>query len=125
MAIARILFSLNDSLSQPQIKSRLELYQTNLVLQVSEFKSDVTEDVDIAKAIDSLVGNSPYEAAIKQYQKAGNEAKVSRDNFQVQLQQLASIETAQSRTSNLQPIADTETVTIISPQEQLIKNQII
>ena len=124
LAIAKVLFSLNDSLSQPQIQSRLELYQTNLVLQVSEFKSNTTEDVDIAKAIDSLVGNSPYEAAIKQYQKAGDEAKVSRDNFETQLQQLASIKTAKSEDINLQPIADTKTAATLSQQEKLINKQI-
>ena len=125
LAIAKVVFSLNDSLYQPQIQSRLELYQTNLVLQVSEFKSNATEDVDIAKAIDSLVGNKSYEAAIKQYQKAHNEAQVSRDIFQGQLQQLTSIETAENRETNLQQVADTEIVVTVSSQEELIKKQII
>ena len=125
LAIAKVLFSLNDSLSQPQIQNRLELYQTNLVLQVSEFKSNSAENVDIAKLIDSVVDNSPYETAIKQYQKAGNEAKVSRDNFTTQLQQLASIKTAQREESDFQPIADTKTVTHLSQQEKLINKQII
>jgi hypothetical protein len=34
LALARVLLSLGDSLSQPQIQSRLELYQTKFFLDV-------------------------------------------------------------------------------------------
>jgi uncharacterized protein len=91
-AIARIGFSLNDSLSQPQIQSRLELYQTNLVLHVAEFKSSPEDDFDLNSAVSSLVGEDPYSAASKQYQKARKEAITSRDKFIAQLQQLEASE---------------------------------
>lgn len=87
-AIARIGFSLNNSLSQPQIQSRLELYQTNLVLHVAEFKSSPTDDFDLKSSVSSLVGEDPYSAASKQYQKVRKETAVSRDNFISQLEQL-------------------------------------
>ena len=89
-AIARIGFSLNDSFSQPQIKSRLELYQTNLVLHVAEFKSNPDDEFDLNEAVSSLVGEDPYSAASKQYQKARTEIKTTRDNFVKQLKQLDS-----------------------------------
>lgn len=89
-AIARIGFSLNNSLTQPQIQSRLELYQTNLVLHVAEFKSDPGDDFDLNSAVNSLVGEDPYSAASEQYQKVRTQLQTSRDNFRAQLEQLNS-----------------------------------
>ena len=88
LAIAKIGLSLNDSFSQPQVGGRLELYQTNLVLHVAEFKTNPADELELKDAIDSLIGENPYDAAQKQYQKVRQETVVSRDNFQKQLQQL-------------------------------------
>ncbi|AFZ34218.1 Abortive infection protein [Stanieria cyanosphaera PCC 7437] len=98
LALARVVFSLGDSLSQPQIQSRLELYQSNLVLHVSEFKAELLDEsippnANLTKTIDSLIGESPYSAAEKQYQKAKEEAEVSLKNFQEQLAKLLVQET--------------------------------
>jgi uncharacterized protein len=116
-AIVQIGFSLNNSFSQPQIQSRLELYQINLVLHVSELKTEVkdNDNIDVTKAIDSLIGESPYSAASKQYDKALKEAKASLDTFQSRLQQL------QANNSNLQTVADTKTNSTLASQQQLIK----
>ena len=92
-AIARIGFSLNNSLSQPQIQGRLELYQTNLVLHVAEFKSSPQDEFDLNSAVSSLVGEDPYSAASKQYQKVRSQLVTSRDNFVSQLNQLSSTDT--------------------------------
>ena len=87
-AIARIGFSLNNSFSQPQIQSRLELYQTNLVLHVAEFKSNPNDEFDLNSAVSSIVGEDPYSAASKQYEKVRTESETSRNNFLAQLKQL-------------------------------------
>ena len=105
LAIVQIGSSLKNSFSQPQIQSRLELYQTNLVLQVAEFKSSSTDDFDLNNAVSSLVGENPYEAASKKYQQVREETIASRDKFQSQLQQLTqkesgAIEVGNSSTSN-------------------------
>ncbi|MEM9506360.1 MAG: type II CAAX endopeptidase family protein [Cyanobacteria bacterium P01_E01_bin.35] len=90
LAIAQISFSLKDSLTQPQIQSRLELYQTNLVLHVAEFKSIPTAaEFDFGNAVSSLVGENPYAAASKKYLQVRQESITSRDNFNSQLEQLA------------------------------------
>ena len=89
-AIARIGLSLNDSFSQPQIQSRLELYQTNLVLHVAEFKASPGDEFDLNTAVSSIVGDDPYSAASKQYQKVLEESQTSRDTFVTQLKQLDS-----------------------------------
>jgi uncharacterized protein len=92
LAIARIGLSLNNSLSQPQIQSRLELYQTNLVLHVAEFKSSSQDEFNLNSAVSSLVGEDPYTAALKQYQKVRAEIQTTRDNFAARLKQLDSPE---------------------------------
>ena len=92
LAIVQIGSSLKTSFSQPQIQSRLELYQTNLVLHVAEFKSSPSDDFDLASAVDSLVGQDPYSAASKKYQQVKQETVASRNQFKSQLEQLVQSE---------------------------------
>ena len=87
-ALFQIGSSLNNSFSQPQIGGRLELYQTNLILQVAEFKANSTDDFDLNSAANSLIGEDPYSAASKKYQQVREQSVVSLDNFKSQLQQL-------------------------------------
>ena len=88
LAIVQIGTSLKSSFSQPQIQSRLELYQTNLVLHVAEFKASPTDEFDLNSAVSSLVGENPYSAASKKYQQVREETVVSRNTFISQLEQL-------------------------------------
>ena len=88
LAIVQIGTSLKSSFSQPQIQSRLELYQTNLVLHVAEFKASPTDEFDLNSAVSSLVGENPYSAASKKYQQVREETVVSRNTFVSQLEQL-------------------------------------
>ena len=87
-ALFQIGSSLNSSFSQPQIGGRLELYQTNLLLHVAEFKANSTDDFDLNSAANSLIGEDPYSAASKKYQQVREQSVVSLDNFKSQLQQL-------------------------------------
>jgi hypothetical protein len=96
LAVINLFFSLKESLAQPQIQSRLELYQTNLVLQALEFKSerfaDEKEDnFKLTTSLKTLVGENPYQDAKKQYQKARQEAKTSQANLQSQLEKLSTL----------------------------------
>lgn len=54
-----------ESLSKPQFQNRLELYQTNLVLQVTELRGD---DPSLASARKALAGSEPLKSATEQYQ---------------------------------------------------------
>ncbi len=57
------------SWNQPQIQSRLELYQTQLLLQASEVKSSNTEaEVNLIAARRALLGTEPVKNALAQYQ---------------------------------------------------------
>ncbi len=86
LAVVRVLFSLQDSFSQPQIQSRLELYQTNLLLHAAE----VSDDHFIAVR-NVLVSPAPLAAAEEQYLRAREVTEKSLANFQgqqLELQQL-------------------------------------
>ena len=84
LAVGRVLLSLGGSLAEPQIQSRLELYQTNLVLYASEFEG-ATENSELNEVINKGLGDNPLGAATKQYKKARTEAVEVRDTFQKQL----------------------------------------
>jgi uncharacterized protein len=100
LAIVQIRSSLKNSFSQPQIQSRLELYQTNLVLHVAEFKSGSGDDFELNSAVSSLVGQDPYAAASTKYQQVRQETITSRNNFQSQLQQLSQAESSEIEMAN-------------------------
>ncbi|MBD2313971.1 CPBP family intramembrane metalloprotease [Desertifilum sp. FACHB-1129] len=106
VAIALLSLSLYHSWSQPQFQSRLELYQTNLVLQASEWRGDNLEGVDIGTARQTLLGEKPIENALKQYQEARQSAQANLEKAQLQLQSLAldvpTIEDALSSPEQLQ-----------------------
>lgn len=120
LAIAKVFFSLGESFAQPQIQSRLELYQTNFLLHASELQPDnlnlgdraIGEDFQNARK--ALIGSDPYLTAQKQYREALKVAQTTRTNFQTQLQK---IDTAVS--SNTESVASAES--LVSQQEQLQK----
>jgi uncharacterized protein len=72
MAIALMGQDLLASLGQPQIQSRLQLYQTNLVLQASELQTD---DPNLSAAQKNLLGQKPIQAAIEAYQTVRQQAE--------------------------------------------------
>jgi membrane protease YdiL (CAAX protease family) len=72
LAIALIGQDLLASWSQPQFQSRLELYQTNLVLQATEWQGDDPGLVSVRKGI---IGAEPTKGATKQYQELRQSAQ--------------------------------------------------
>lgn len=92
LALAKLGFSLLGSLSQPQVQSRLELYQTDLLLhaaQLHEQDSSQESAHELAAISQALVGEKPYETAQKQYEKARQEIQTQRDKLLTQLEKLA------------------------------------
>jgi uncharacterized protein len=69
LAIASLSFSFLKSFSEPQIQSKLELYQTNLILNASQFQSP-DGDNSIQVGLRSLLGDDPVKNAVKQYEDA-------------------------------------------------------
>ncbi|ERN42841.1 putative metal-dependent membrane protease [Rubidibacter lacunae KORDI 51-2] len=70
-AVLRVFLSLGSSLGQPQIQSRLELYQVDLALHVAALRADDGSDTaDLVTLRESLVGDAPYVTALEKYQSA-------------------------------------------------------
>ncbi|MBW4690213.1 MAG: CPBP family intramembrane metalloprotease [Lyngbya sp. HA4199-MV5] len=82
LAIALIGQDLLASWSQPQFQSRLELYQTNLVLQATEWQGD---DPGLASVRKGIIGSEPVEGATKQYEELRQSAQKNLDRTEMLL----------------------------------------
>ncbi|BAY86964.1 abortive infection protein [Calothrix parasitica NIES-267] len=84
--------SLIGSLKEAQFQSKLELYQTNIVLLATEWQpSDDEENLQSAKK--AILGAKPMVGALKQYKEARSSAKANLEKTQNQLAELASVST--------------------------------
>ncbi|MBD2580044.1 CPBP family intramembrane glutamic endopeptidase [Oscillatoria sp. FACHB-1406] len=74
LALINITLSLIQSWQQPQVQSRLELYQTDLLLQAAEFKAD---NAQTQQVLETALGETPYESAREEYAEARTEVQNS------------------------------------------------
>jgi hypothetical protein len=102
-AIAKVSLSLVESWGQPQIQSRLELYQTNLLLHAAEWQGNITNVAtsqeaipDVTAARNALIGTEPLKTAQKQYEEARQTAQITQSKIAAKLQELSSQEVAMS-----------------------------
>ncbi|MGY6529732.1 MAG: CPBP family intramembrane glutamic endopeptidase [Cyanobacterium sp.] len=65
VSLSSVFFALSQSLTEPQVQSQLELYQTNLILNVAELEE--SSDENLSQIAPSLVGTNPYQVAENQY----------------------------------------------------------
>lgn len=97
LAIFSISHSLVTSLGQPQIQSRLELYQTNLLLHAAEWQGNATEAAkspestpDVKAARKALIGDKPFTSALEQYEEARKTAQTTQAKIVAKLGELSS-----------------------------------
>jgi hypothetical protein len=93
LTVVVILFagdSLLKSWQQPQIQSRLELYQTNLLLHSAEWQPKASDDANLTSARNTLVGEKPFAAATEQYQEARKLAQINLEKAKAKLEELRS-----------------------------------
>lgn len=83
LALALVGLSLYGSWSQPQFQGRLELYETNLFLQASEWEGG-SDDGRTPSVRDALLGEGVIETALQQYQDARSQAQSLLDKLQMQ-----------------------------------------
>ena len=133
IAIANITSSLVRSWGQPQIQSRLELYQTNLLLHASEWQDKNTDAVtpqnstpDLTAARKALLGTEPLKTAQKQYQESRQLAQTTQSQISERLQELSSKELATppdvaKPQQQMPPIADPASA---SPQRQQLQKSL-
>ena len=90
LAIMLSGLSLLNSWQKPQFQSRLELYQTNIVLQAQAWKPEDSSDKSIQTLQESILGANPLESAIKQYQEASESIQTSLETTNKKLAALQS-----------------------------------
>lgn len=100
--------SLYESFSQPQVTGQLQLYQSNLLLQASEW--DELDSDEFKQLGNALLGAKPLEAVAKQYGSVRQEAVAGVERSQKQL-------TAQETAADPQP---NKFQTAITQQQALI-----
>jgi uncharacterized protein len=90
LAIMLSGLSLLNSWQKPQFQSRLELYQTNIVLQAQAWQPEDSSDKNIQTLQESILGANPVEAAVKQYQEASDSLETSLETTNKKLVKLQS-----------------------------------
>ena len=90
LAIMLSGLSLLSSWQKPQFQSRLELYQTNIVLQAQAWQPEDSSDESIQTFQESILGANPKMSATKQYQEASESVKTSLEATNKKLVKLQS-----------------------------------
>lgn len=90
LVVLRVSTLLLASWNEPQITSRLQLYQTDLLLNAAELElvSSANEAGDVPPVQNVLVGANPLATALKQYQEVRESAETSLQGFQKRLDDL-------------------------------------
>jgi uncharacterized protein len=105
--------SLIRSWQEPQFKSRLELYQTDMVLQASTWEPEDNQnnkEQNYQTVRDAILGAKPVENATKEYEAAQKSAKATLEKTENSLKKLQQ-----------QPIPNQQQTTLSQPnQKQLL-----
>ncbi|MBD2567961.1 CPBP family intramembrane glutamic endopeptidase [Anabaena lutea] len=80
--------SLFASWQKPQFQSRLELYQTNIVLQAQAWQPEDSNDGNFQAIREAILGDKPLESATKQYQEAQESVQINLDKVENKLVKL-------------------------------------
>lgn len=93
VVVVQTAFSLIDSWSQPQIQSRLELYQTNLLLRANQwqgFPQPEATPTSPSTVQTAILGENPLVEAEKQYKDAREKATQNLEKVRSQLTNFSS-----------------------------------
>ena len=116
LAIMLSGLSLFASWQKPQFQSRLELYQTNIVLQAQAWQPEDSNDESFQALRAAIVGDKPLESAAKQYLEARESVKTNLDKTKNQLDKLRAQDITVVTPAKPLPNEPLETKT--SPQQQ-------
>ncbi|MTJ53412.1 CPBP family intramembrane metalloprotease [Anabaena sp. UHCC 0253] len=90
LAIMLSGLSLLNSWQKPQFQSRLELYQTNIILQAQAWQPEDSSDKNIQTIQESILGANPQMSATKQYKEASESVQTSLKTTKEKLVKLQS-----------------------------------
>jgi membrane protease YdiL (CAAX protease family) len=80
--------SLFGSWQEPQFQSRLELYQTNIILQAQAWQAEPDSSENFQAIQQQILGEKPLESATNQYQQAQKSVTKNLDSIKKQLVKL-------------------------------------
>jgi membrane protease YdiL (CAAX protease family) len=121
VAIAISGLALLSSWQEPQFQSRLELYQTNILLQATSAGSADSKDESLQALRNALLGEKPLQNAMEQYQEARKSAHANLDKTKNQLAKLRSAPVAVPKSNpEIPPAANTSS----SVQEQQLQKSL-
>ena len=123
IAIALVGLSLVGSWNQPQIQSRLELYQTNLLLHASEWKPENDGDANLTSARNNIIGTEPLNTALTQYQEARNTTQKTLEKTQSEIKDIQSAIAAKPD-NNTQNLAQKKVLSESIKQQSALQNEI-
>ena len=108
-----VSISLITSWNEPQVASRLQLYQTDLLLQATEWEGSGFPPEDVNQLRSVLLGKTPLKTAVDQYEKVQKEAQTSIDRLNARLDRgLATVDQGDPNLGKLQ--------TTLAQQQQLL-----
>ncbi|BBA79273.1 abortive infection protein [cyanobacterium endosymbiont of Rhopalodia gibberula] len=126
ISLIPVLFSLINSINQPQVQVNLELYQTNLILQSSEFLGkysniDQTKaNLNFTEVKKVLIGKNPYKVVSDKYKIALETSQKNLDRlenqFEITIGSSVSVDVKDS------PITPSSNSVYSTKQEQLKTN---
>lgn len=109
IAIALVGLSLLASWNEPQIQSRLELYQTNLLLHASEWQGENNSNSNLTSARTTIIGSAPLETALAQYQEARTSTQKTLTKTQAEFKQVQTPNLSSDVTANKLKLAQNNT----------------
>ncbi|MBC5795366.1 CPBP family intramembrane metalloprotease [Sphaerospermopsis sp. LEGE 00249] len=116
LAIMLSGLSLFASWQKPQFQSRLELYQTNIVLQAQAWQPEDSNDESFQALRAAIVGDKPLESAAKQYLEARESVKTNLDKTKNQLDKFRAQDI--TAVTPAKPLPNEPLQTKTSPQQQ-------
>jgi membrane protease YdiL (CAAX protease family) len=116
--------SLFASWQKPQFQSRLELYQTNIVLQAQTWQPEENNDESVKTLREAIVGNNPLKSAVKEYQEARESVQTTLDKTKNQLDKLRAQDITAVTPPKALPNDPLKTQTSTPEQEKLLDKSI-
>ncbi|MCC3417525.1 MAG: CPBP family intramembrane metalloprotease [Microcoleus sp. PH2017_29_MFU_D_A] len=123
IAIALVGLSLLASWSEPQIQSRLELYQTNLLLHASEWQGENNQGANLSSARNNIIGSDPLNTALTQYKDARDSTQKTLETTQAQFKQIPPTLVSKSENSALKS-AQQKAVQELTSQQSALLNEL-
>ncbi|MEG4803465.1 type II CAAX endopeptidase family protein [Microcoleus sp. ARI1-B5] len=120
IAIALVGLSLLASWNEPQIQSRLELYQTNLLLHASEWQGESNQSANLTSARNNIIGSDPLNTALTQYQDARDSTRKTLETTQAKFKQIPPTLVSKSENPALKSAQEKAVQELTSQQSALL-----